>query len=277
MPTAIVDQAGAVPRGLTMLVTGATAGIGLAAVRRLAAGGARVLVHGRTAAKVERVVEELHRGGAEAEGLTADLASVEETRRLARDAAARAPELDVLINNAGVGPASPDGRREVSRDGYELRLAVNYLAAYVLTRELLGRGLPRRAIVNVSSAGQAPLDFADPQLERRYDGWQAYGRSKLALIMLTYDLAAEVPGVAVNALHPGTYLDTDMVRAMGIRPQGTAEDGGRAVVALVERSLAGGVTGHYFDGGRPARPERQAADLEARRRLRELSDRLALG
>jgi NAD(P)-dependent dehydrogenase (short-subunit alcohol dehydrogenase family) len=258
----------------TVLVTGATAGIGLATVRQLAAGGAVVLVHGRDEAKVAVVVEELRRGGGNAEGLTADLASLAETRALAREVADRAPSLDALINNAGAGPASTGGRREVSRDGHELRLAVNYLAPYVLTRQLLDWGLPRRAVVNVSSAGQAPIDFDDPQLEGRYDGWQAYCQSKLALVMLTYDLAAEVPDVAVNALHPGTYLDTAMVRDMGVQPLGTAEDGGRAVVELLQRSLAGEVTGRYFDGGREVSPERQAADPDARRRLRELSERL---
>lgn len=260
---------------LTVLVTGATSGIGLATVRRLAAGGAAVLVHGRNSERVAEVVEQLRRDGGRAEGMLADLASLEETVRLADEVARRAPELDVLINNGGVGPASPGGRREVSRDGHELRFAVNYLAHYVLTRELLGRGLPRRAIVNVSSAGQAPIDFGDPLLERRYDAWQAYCRSKLALVMLTFDLAGERPDLRVNALHPGTYLDTPMVRAMGVKPLGTAEDGADAVMAVLEQSLTKDVTGRYFDGGRPARPERQAMDPAARRRLRDLSDALA--
>ena len=261
-------------QGPTALVTGATAGIGLATARRLAAGGAVVLVHGRDEAKVAEVVATLRSEGGTAEGFTADLASLTETRGLAREVADRAPSLDALINNAGVGPASPEGRREVSRDGHELRFAVNYLAPYVLTRELLERGLPRHAVVNVSSAGQAPIDFDDPELERRYDGWHAYCQSKLALVMLTYDLAAELPGIAVNALHPGTYLDTAMVRDMGVQPLGTAEDGARAVIDLMQRSLAGTVSGRYFDGGRAASPEPQADDPDARRRLRELSERL---
>lgn len=257
------------------MVTGATSGIGLATVRQLAAGGAAVLVHGRNAARVAELVEQLRREGGRAEGVVADLASLEETVRLAEEVARRAPDLDATINNAGVGAASPGGGREVSRDGYELRFAVNYLAHYVLTRELLGRGLPRRAIVNVSSAGQAPIDFTDPLLERRYDGWRAYCQSKLALVMLTYDLAEERPDLRVNALHPGTYLDTAMVREMGVRPLGTAEEGAGAVLAVLEQSLAKGVTGRYFDRGRPARPERQATDPAARRLLRELSDALA--
>jgi NAD(P)-dependent dehydrogenase (short-subunit alcohol dehydrogenase family) len=234
-------------RNGSVLVTGATSGIGLATARRLAKAGATVLVHGRDPARADQVVGELRSTGATAEGFVTDLASLEKVVRLAGEVADRAPALDVLVNNAGVGPGSSSGKREVSRDGHELRFALNYLAPLVLTRELLRRGLPRRAIVNVSSLGQAPIDFRDPMLERKYDGWQAYNQSKLALIMLTFDLAEEVPGVAVNALHPGTFLDTPMVREIGIKPQGKAEDGGEAVVELVRKSLTGSVTGRYFD------------------------------
>lgn len=259
---------------LTVLVTGATSGIGLATARLLAADGAAVLVHGRDERRVGEVVQRLRHDGGRAEGIVADLASLERTARLAAEVAERAPGLDALINNAGVGPASPGGRREVSEDGLELRFAVNYLAPYHLTHELLQRGLPRRAIVNVASLGQAPIDFDDPLLERRYDGWQAYCQSKVALVMFTFDLSEEVSKLAVNSLHPGTYLDTPMVREMGVNPLGTAEDGARAVLALLEASLGGEVTGRYFDGVQPADPDPQASDPEARRRLRDLSETL---
>ena len=160
--------------------------------------------------------------------------------------------------------------REVSSDGIELRLAVNYLAPFVLTHELLQRGLPRRAVVNLSSIGQEPLDFDDLLCERRYDGVSAYRRSKLALILWTLDLAAALPGLGCVALHPGTLLDTGMVRDAGISPRGPARRGGETTLVAIERALAG-TSGRYFDEDREARALPQAYDDAARCRLRELT------
>lgn len=203
-------------KGLTILVTGATSGLGAQTAARLAAGGAHLLAHGRSAERVQALVEELRAAGGAADGLVADLASLAEVAGLARRISA---PLDVLINNAGVGFGADRRARETSRDGFELRLAVNYLAPFVLTRALLARGLPTRAVVNVASAGQQALDLDDLQSRRGYDGVRAYCRSKLALIMLTLDLADERPALTFNALHPGTYLDTGMVRDAGITPR----------------------------------------------------------
>ena len=135
--------------------------------------------------------------------------------------------LDILINNAGIGTAG--GVREVSADGFELRFAVNYLAGFLLTRlllPLLRASAPAR-IVNVSSAGQSPIDFADVMLTRGYSGTRAYCQSKLAQVMHTIDLAAELAGsgVAATCLHPATYMNTTMVRRAGITPVSTVEEG----------------------------------------------------
>jgi NAD(P)-dependent dehydrogenase (short-subunit alcohol dehydrogenase family) len=264
-------------RDLVVLVTGATDGIGLATARLLNAEGAGVLAHGRNPAKVAQVVGELRDGGGQAEGFVADLASLEQTAGLAREVARRTSRLDALINNAGIGAGPPTGGRELSRDGYELRFAVNYLAPFVLTRRLLDFGRPSRAIVNVASAGQAAIDFRDPMLAGGYDGWRAYRQSKLALIMLTFDLAEEFPRIACNALHPGTFLDTKMVRESEVNPRGSASAGAAAVVGLLQDSLAGRSTGRYYDDGHPARPLEQAEDPTARRRLRTLSEELTQG
>ncbi len=265
----------------TILITGATDGLGRALAAELAASGATVLVHGRDDGRGQEALEEIRtRTGSERlQWLRADLASLQEVRDLAQQVGDAHGELDVLVNNAGIGTTLPgDGTRLESRDGYELRFAVNYLAGYLLTRLLLGllEGSSPARIVNVSSAGQAAIDFDDVMLERHYDGVQAYCQSKLAQVMLTFDLAEELRerGVTANCLHPGTYMPTKMVRAAGVNPVTSLEDGVKATSRLVADPELDGVTGSYFNGTRPAEPHPQAYDLDARRRLRELSDQL---
>jgi NAD(P)-dependent dehydrogenase (short-subunit alcohol dehydrogenase family) len=187
--------------------------------------------------------------------------------------------LDALVNNAGIGGTLPgDGARCESADGHELRFAVNYLAGYLLARlllPLLERSAPSR-VVNVASAGQAAIDFDDVMLERRYSGMQAYCQSKLAQVMFTFDLADELRdrGVTANCLHPGTYMPTKMVLASGVTPVTALTDGVRATARLVADPELDGESGRYFDGLREGSPHAQAHDPDARRRLRELSDRL---
>jgi len=246
---------------LAVLVTGATGGLGEPLCEALAVAGANVVVHGRDRTRVEALAARLPR----ARGVVADLASLEETRVLASSVG----PIDVLINNAGVGFGADRTKREVSHDGHELRMAVNYLAPFVLTTELLRlatRGHPR-AIVNVASGGQLALDFEDLMSERAYDGVDAYRHSKLALIMFTFD-QARLGAVPIVALHPGTFLDTAMVRDAGITPQGTAQQGADAIKLVAERALAG-ETGTYFNQKSPARADAQAYDEAARRTLRE--------
>jgi NAD(P)-dependent dehydrogenase (short-subunit alcohol dehydrogenase family) len=240
-----------------------------------------VLVHGRDEARIAETLAEIHAAtGSDAlRAYRADLASLDDVRRLGAAVEAGESRLDVLVNNAGIGTTLPgDGRRLESEDGHELRFAVNYLAPYLLTRELLPllRASAPARIVNVSSAGQAPIDFDDVMLERRYTGVQAYCQSKLALIMLTFDLAEELDdtGVTVNALHPGTFMPTKMVLAAGVTPQDSLESGVEATLRLTTSPELDGVTGRYFDRLREARALDQAYDPSARRRLRELSEEL---
>jgi NAD(P)-dependent dehydrogenase (short-subunit alcohol dehydrogenase family) len=261
----------------TILITGATDGLGRALARELTGGGATVLVHGRNESRGQEVVDEF--GSDRARFLKADLSSLAEVRALAMQVADGHGRLDALVNNAGIGTAAPgNGRRVESADGYELRFAVNYLAGYLLTRllvDLLERSAPAR-IVNVSSAGQAPIDFDDVMLERNYDGVQAYCQSKLAQIMFTFDLADELRdrGVTATCLHPATYMPTKMVHAAGVDPISSLEQGVQATLRLVVDPELDDVSGQYFNGPRPAEPHPQADAPDARRQLRELSDRL---
>jgi NAD(P)-dependent dehydrogenase (short-subunit alcohol dehydrogenase family) len=265
----------------TILITGATDGLGRAMAERLAPSGARLLVHGRDEERGVAIVEQLRASSQNEriDWLCADLASLEHVRALAREIGDRYERLDVLINNAGIGTVLPGGGRRVeSEDGFELRFAVNYLACYLLTRLLLDRirsSAPAR-IVSVSSAGQAPIDFDDVMLERHYEPVQAYCQSKLAQVMLTFDLAEELEGQGVTAtcLHPGTFMPTKMVHAAGVTPVSSLEEGVEATLRLAVDEELEGVTGAYYNGLHRASPHPQATELRARRLLHELSNRL---
>ncbi|HEY1541581.1 MAG TPA: SDR family NAD(P)-dependent oxidoreductase [Xanthobacteraceae bacterium] len=266
------------PAGKTFLITGSTDGVGRVVARRLGAAGANVLVHGRDRERGDVVVEEICRTGGTAAFYSADLSSFNGVRSLADAVRRDHGRLDVLINNAGIGSASEGRQRRVSADGHELRFAVNYLATFLLTRLLLPliRSSAPARIVNVASLGQHPIDFDDVMLTRNYDGSRAYAQSKLAQIMFTFDLARELEGtgVTVNSLHPATYMDTTMVRAGGITPTSTVDEGADAILNLAVSAELEGKSGLFFDRRRPSRANAQAYDEAARKRLRELSQRL---
>ena len=163
--------------GKTVLVTGSTDGVGRLVASRLGEAGARVLVHGRDAERGAQVVSDIEKAGGAATFLRADLASLVEVRRLAEAAQNATDRLDILINNAGIGTAG--GVRQESADGFELRFAINYLAGFLLTAlllPLLRTSAPAR-IVNVSSAGQQAIDFADVMLTRGYNGARATAKA----------------------------------------------------------------------------------------------------
>ena len=229
-----------------------------------------MLVHGRSQERIDETVAEL--ASPRVRAYRADLSSLAEVRELARAVREREERLDVLVNNAGIGAHGP---REESADGLELRFAVNYLAGYVLTRDLLDllRASAPARIVNVASAGQQALDFSDLQLEHDYSGVRAYCQSKLAQILFTVDLAGELEGsgVTVTALHPATYMPTKMVRS----PISTLQEGVDATLRLVDGPDVEGVSGVYFNGQAEARADPQAYDADARRALREASEALS--
>jgi NAD(P)-dependent dehydrogenase (short-subunit alcohol dehydrogenase family) len=256
----------------TVLITGATDGLGRGVARELHARGARVLLHGRSREKLDELSAEL--GGAPT--FQADLASLEEVRRLADEVERGTEELHVLISNAGIGSGRPDGTtRQESRDGLELRFAVNHLAGFLLTMRLLPllqRSKPAR-IVYVASLGQAPIDFDDPQLERGYSGTRAYGQSKLAQITTGFELAQRLDphAVTVTSLHPSTYMPTKMVLEERGQSVDSLEDGVAATVRLAIDPELERVTGRFYDREHESAADPQASDPEARRRLWALS------
>jgi len=261
--------------GKTALVTGSTDGVGRLVAARLGEAGAYVLVHGRDRERGERVVADIKAGGGTAEFVAADLSALAEVRRLVEAVRQKADRLDLLINNAGIGTGGPSGVRQESADGHELRFAVNYLSQFLLTHlllPLLKKSAPAR-IVNVASAGQQAIDFADVMLTHGYSGTRAYCQSKLAQILFTVDLAGQLEGsgVTVNALHPATYMNTTMVRLAGVTPWSTVEQGADAILNLAVSPALDGQSGLYFNGLRETRADAQAYDAEARKKLRALS------
>jgi NAD(P)-dependent dehydrogenase (short-subunit alcohol dehydrogenase family) len=260
----------------TILVTGATDGLGKRVAQELAAKGTTVLLHGRSPERLEATLEEIQSqtSSQKVGSYLADLSSLAAVRDLADRILSEYDRLDVLVNNAGIIVQE----RKESKDGYELTFAVNYLSHFLLTSlllPLLKDSAPAR-VVNVASAGQSPIDFDDPMLKRGYDAMRAYSQSKLAQIMFTFELAERLSGtgVSVNALHPASLMDTKMVQDTFGYTMSTIEEGADATVYLAASPELEGVTGRYFDGTREGRADGQAYDKEARQTLWELSEEL---
>ncbi|MFI7462081.1 SDR family NAD(P)-dependent oxidoreductase [Nonomuraea sp. NPDC049646] len=268
----------------TILITGATDGLGRAVAHRLAAQGATLILHGRNPAKGRQLLTDL-RDQTGNDRLTfehADFAHLDQIQALADRLTSR-DRLDVLVNNAGIGVETAPQR---SADGLELTFQVDYLATYMLScllTPLLVRTAARSTaagagparIVNVASAGQASLDFDDVLLEHHWDGVQAYCQAKLAQIMLTLDHAELLGdhGVTVNALHPASYMPTKIVTHL-FAVQSTLDEGVTHTARLITDPALNNVTGTYFNRSRPARAHHQAYDPDARARLLRISQRL---
>lgn len=255
----------------TIFVTGATDGLGRALAEHLAAEGSRLILHGRDEDRLSEVAGAIANadGSEPPSTVVADLSDLAQVKKLAREVADATERLDVFVSNAGIGSGLPEGRhRATSKDGYELRFAVNYLAGFSLTVDLLGllrRSAPAR-VVYVASLGQYPIDFDDLMLERDYRGDRAYGQSKLAQIMSGFEFAERLPveDVTVNSLHPGTYMPTKMVLEEIGSSVDSLETGVRSVTRLVSDTSLRSVTGKFFDRTREERANAQAYDQSTR-------------
>lgn len=259
----------------TILITGSTSGLGRELARQYATEPGHLILHGRNPEKLRHMAAELAGNPAQISTVQADLAELAQVRQLADHVSTLTDSLTVLVNNAGIGQGRRDVREE-SADGIELRLAVNHLAPFALTLHLLPllrAGAPAR-VVNVASAAQTPVDFADPQLRARYSGGHAYAQSKFAMIATGFHLARLLPAaeVSVNSLHPATLMPTAMV-AEG---WGTTVDdlatGVAAVRHLIDSPALGGVSGRYFNKQETADALSEAHDPEVQRHLWQLSE-----
>lgn len=273
-------------QGKTCLVTGATAGIGKETALALAKMGARVIIVGRNPAKTAAVAAEIasQTGNSQVEFLLADLSVQAEVRRLAEAVKARCSRLDVLVNNAGgVFP-----KREMTRDGMEMTFGVNHLGYFLLTNlllDLLKASAPAR-IVSVSSAAHKAgrINFDDLMSERKYSPMGAYGQSKLANILFTYELARRLEGTGVTAtcLHPGVVATNFGATSpvigwfykVAARFMLTAAEGADTVIYLASAPEVEGVTGKYFVKRQAVRSSSASYDEGVARRLWQVSEEL---
>lgn len=270
-------------KGKTCLVTGATSGIGLKTAEGLAALGARVIVVGRNAPWVTALAARL---GPETGAHVVDLSSQADVRRLAQEVQERYERIDVLINNAGAFFQ----RRQESAEGVEMTFALNHLAPFLLTNLLLDylkAGGPARIITVASAVHRgAKLDFDDIEGKAKYSGWSAYGRSKLANIAFTYELARrlEGSGVTANCLHPGfvaskfghnnSGLVTGLMR-LGQRLFAISEEKGALTsIHLASSAELESVSGKYFAKSKPTASSAVSHDKNAQTRLWEVSSEM---
>ena len=263
--------------GKTVLVTGSTDGLGRALARALAADGAHVIVHGRTAEGGQELVDEIRRSGTGSASFhSADFTSLQTVRDFADTIAKQYPKLDLLVSNAGVAlPASQP--RRTSADGHELQFQVNYLAGWVLVNKLrpnLAAAAPSR-VINVASGSASPIDFDDLMLERPGAHTRGYGQSKLAQVSMTVALAPSFAkqGITMIALHPASLMNTTMVRELGVRPLTSVDEGRDHVMSLIHAPTL--EAGAFYIEGKPAKPGHpQPYDAVARERLMTVSAQL---
>ncbi|HEY1277777.1 MAG TPA: SDR family NAD(P)-dependent oxidoreductase [Thermoleophilaceae bacterium] len=269
----------------TVILTGATRGIGHAAAVELARRGAELGVVGRDPERVRATAEEARAagGGVAVREHVADLARMDEVRRLAGELLEAYPRIDVLANNAGAMFTS----RHVTPDGFEQTFALNHLAPFLLTNLLLERltASEARVVTTASDAHKGGvLDLDDLQAERgRFRPGRVYGTSKLCNILFTRELQRRNPGIAANCFHPGVIRtgfgknDGALVR-LSLTLAGpflrSPESGSRSLVWLALDPAAGELRGRYVEKERPVEPSAQAQDDRLAADLWERSEEL---
>lgn len=231
----------------TILITGSTDGIGKLAALKLAKAQHKIILHGRNASKLSEVIDELKQDSDNQDitGYISDFSDLSSVKSMAATLLVEQSQLDVLINNAGIFK-SPVNRTD---DGYDIRFAVNYLAPYILTNDILPllKKVKAPRVVNLSSAAQAPVSLEGLKGNTTIGDQSAYAQSKLALTMWSFYLAKEQPELSVIAVNPGSLLNTNMVKEAYGRYWSSAEKGGNILYDLAISNEYAGVTGKYFD------------------------------
>ncbi len=256
-----------------ILVTGATDGIGLETAKELAQLGHKVVLHGRSEGKVQRARSDILSTAPNAVLHTAhaDLSDFSAVRRMVQELASQLPRLDVLINNAGVYMTE----RRLSRDGFEMTLAVNYLAPWLLTHlllPLLKKSAEPRVVTFSSIAHRnGMIAFDNLNGERHFDGHRAYANSKLAVALFAKELARREPWLASNSLHPGV-IDTKLLHAGFAMKGDPVTIGARTPVFLATSPAVTGITGKYFDRCTAVLPAPSVEDQNLARRLWEWTE-----
>lgn len=230
-----------------ILITGSTDGIGKIAAEKCAANGHHVYLHGRNADKLASVIDSIktQTGNPNISGFVADLAKLQSAHDMAAQIRRTLPQLDVLINNAGVFHTNtPNHANDI-----DVRLVVNYLAPYILTHTLLPllkqSNTPR--IINLSSAAQAPVSLAALQGKAQLNTNAAYAQSKLALTMWSFALAQAHSDINVIAVNPGSLLNTKMVQQAYGKHWSSADKGANILYELAVSDIYANATGKYFD------------------------------
>jgi len=262
--------------GKRVLITGSTDGIGRKTALQLARKGWDVVIHGRKEERVAATVERIRQdtGNPDITGVVGDLASLKAVTALAATCLERFERLDALVANAGVFQT----RFERSADGYEMTFAVNHLAHFLLVRRLLPlleRSSEGRIVIVSSMAHASRIDFGNLQGEKGFDGYEAYGVSKLCNLLFGYKLARDLKetGISVNSLHPGV-INTKLLKAGWGGIGAPVHQGAETPVYLVDSPEVAGMTGQYFVNRVPSHSAPVSYDLPTQQRLWELSEEL---
>jgi len=268
-----------------VIVTGATSGIGEVAARGLAAMGANIVIVSRSEAKTSMLAEQIRLTGGQAQPFNADLSSMNEVRRVAREIHASYDHIDVLLNNVGAFFTS----HQYSVDGLEMTFALNHVSYFLLTQQLMDliRLGEQPRIVNVASAAHfgGHIDFNNLQLDKGFNGWRAYNNSKLMNVLFTYELSRRLAGsgITANVLHPG-FVATNFGKSNGgiFKPifgmiyagALTSEEGAQTSIYLASSSEVDGISEKYFVNSQPAKSSEESYSNTAAARLWDVSTEL---